>query len=315
MTLDEFRAEWTDSGRDYITAHTSGSTGAPKPIHLNKEDMRLSARATIDFFGIRPYDLLAIPLAIDYIAGKMMAVRAWESGAKLHDEAPSRTPLLTLDASASVRVAAIVPQQIAGIIDAPCHIDHIIVGGAPTTAEAEMEALAGRPESAWWATYGMTETCSHVALRRFGTKEYRALPGVSFSTDDDGRLTIIRDGASWSPLATNDVVELIDSTTFLFRGRADNAIISGGLKIHPEEVEALIAPLMSGRQYYVAAKQSAEWGMEPALVIEGEADPESGTALLEEAARLTGRIKRPRSVIWMKSLPRTQSGKIIRRTF
>ncbi len=116
-------------------------------------------------------------------------------------------------------------------------------------------------------------------------------------------------------MVTNDIVDLIDNHTFIFRGRADNAIISGGLKIHPEEVERLIAPALDPYRFYVTARTSAEWGSEVALVVEGAAPADGGRALLDAAALLAGRIRRPRSIIWLDSLPLTDSGKIKRQTF
>lgn len=313
MTYDEFIASWLDSTTLSIEAHTSGSTGKPKPIFLTKEDMRLSARATIDFFGIHAGDILAIPLAADYIAGKMMAVRALESGARLLAEKPSRNPLGEI--VEPIKLAAIVPQQIQGILKARCPIEHIIVGGAPVAPDVEKAALEMRPDSKWWATYGMTETCSHVALRPFGEEQFRALPSSVFSTTPDGRLVITHSSASWSPVITTDIVTLIDSESFIYRGRADHAIISGGIKIHPEEVEKLIAPAMEGRRYYITGRQSVDWGTEVALVMEGEPDASLEAKLLTRADALAGSIRRPRSVIWLSSFPLTQSGKIIRKTF
>lgn len=308
MTYEDFAEEWRSPLR-YVTAHTSGSTGTPKEIRLSKHDMELSAKATIDFFGIRRGDLLATPLAADYIAGKMMAVRAFIAGATLLDERPSRKPLSGV--TENVKLAAIVPQQIEGLVDAPCPIEHVIVGGAPVSPEAERLA-ASRVTTAWWATYGMTETCSHVALRRFGESCYTALPGVIFTTDRRGCLVINRKGASWSPVTTNDIVTLLSPASFVFRGRADNAIISGGLKIHPEEVEQIIAPAFDGRRFYITGIPSERWGEEPLLVVEGAADSDGGKALVEACAALAGRVKRPRSVRFIPQFKLTSSGKIIR---
>lgn len=318
MTYEEFYAEWRNDS-DHVSAHTSGSTGTPKPVMLSKADMRLSARATIAFFGIKGNHLLATPLSADYIAGKMMAVRAAESGARLHVEQPSRQPLATLSHDERVRLAAIVPQQITGLVAAQCAIDHVIVGGAPCTPEQEREAIGLRSDACWWATYGMTETCSHIALRAFGDNRYHALPGVSLSVDARGCLVITAPEAGWSPVVTNDMVELLDPTTFIFRGRADNVIISGGIKIHPEEVERIIAPALTGRRFYIRAVASSLWGSEPQLVVEGAPDSDGGTALLERCDTLLtaalgrrGHIMRPKSVIFIPSLPITSTGKLKR---
>ncbi|MBD5346931.1 MAG: AMP-binding protein [Bacteroides sp.] len=315
MTYKDFYEEWLDPDRDYVSAHTSGSTGVPKPVHLSKKDMLASARATVKFFDIRQGDQLATPLSADYIAGKMMAVRAMESGAHLIVEPPSRHPLSSCSQLDRVKLIAIVPQQIDGLLASGVKVDNVIVGGAATSPDAEARALEAWPATAWWATYGMTETCSHVALRRFGYQEYHALPGVEFSQTIDGRLVISSEGVSWSPVVTNDIVKLSGPTSFHFLGRADNAIISGGIKIHPEEVEKLIAPALGKNKFYISSKKSELWGAEPVLVVEGTPPPDGGKRILEHTASLAGSIKRPRSIVWLPSFPLTSSGKIIRRAF
>lgn len=314
MTTASFIRQWMEADTS-IAAHTSGSTGTPKPIALSKSDMASSAGATIDFFGITSSDLLALPLSPDYIAGKMMIVRAMMSRATLWAEPPSRRPMTLLGPDVSVKLAAIVPQQIDGAIEARCSIRHIIVGGDAVPPDLEQKALAGRPDTSWWSTYGMTETCSHVALRPFGSDTYTALPGVSFSTGPDGCLVISRWGATWSPVMTRDIVELLTPSSFRFIGRADNAIVSGALKIHPEEVERLIAPAMGQRRFYVTSRPSALWGREVVVAVEGEEDPDGGEALLARLASLTGPIKRPRGVIFIPAFSMTDSGKVRRQKF
>ncbi|MCM1028209.1 MAG: AMP-binding protein [Pseudoflavonifractor sp.] len=313
MTLKDFIKEWT-SCDPFITAHTSGSTGFPKEIKLLKADMEQSAIATIVFFGIRPGDLLATPLSPDYIAGKMMAVRAMLAQASLYTETPSRCPFSLLNGD--IALAAIVPQQVESVAtNSQCRFRNVIVGGAPLAPEQEEMALSSSSVTAWWATYGMTETCSHVALRRLGELSYTALPGIRFATDDRGCLVISRQGASWSPVVTNDVVELVSPTEFRFIGRADNTIVSGAVKIHPEEVEKLIAPALDGRRFYVTSRPSERWGQEVILVVEGKAMAGEEAAILEKTAALAGHIKAPKGLIFIDSLQLTSSGKIKRERF
>lgn len=158
----------------------------------------------------------------------------------------------------------------------------------------------------------MTETASHVALRPFGSQVYRALPGVTFSSDSRGCLVIARSGASWSPVVTNDVIRLLSREEFIFVGRVDNVIISGGIKIHPEEVETLTAPALEGRVAVIVGRKSERWGEEPVLVVEGEPDGDGGVARLEACVALAGSILRPRDIFFTPRLPRTSSGKIRR---
>ncbi len=305
-----FIDQWLDTN-DYIVAHTSGSTGTPKPIRLLKTDMMLSARATIAHFGLNADSTLVLPLSDDYIAGKMMIVRSQVLGARLIVEPPSRRPLAT-DPGCTVNLIAIVPQQIDGLIASPAHVCSAIVGGAPVSPDEERRALDMRPDIVWWATYGMTETCSHVALRRFGSDTYHALPGITFATDERGCLVISNPYASWSPLVTNDIVTLVSPHAFRWHGRADNVIISGGLKLHPEEIERHLAGILSPGTYYIAPRPSREWGTEAILVVQGGDDQELANHILTEARRVLPSHMCPKDVVFIPEIQRTSTGKIRR---
>lgn len=305
-----FIDQWTDD-KDYVTAHTSGSTGSPKPIRLLKDDMRLSARSTNEFFKIREGSKLVLPLSEDYIAGKMMIVRALESGADIIVEQPSRTPLQN-SLPYTVDLVAIVPQQIDGIISSPCGIRNIIVGGAPVSPEVEQNAIKSRPETSWWATYGMTETCSHVALRQFGDEAFHAMPGITFDVDDRDCLIINNPYATWSPVITNDVVRLLSAHSFMWLGRSDNVIISGGLKIHPEKLERIISSIITDRNFYITGSASEKWGTECVLVLEGEYDDPLSYLLTEELKKVLSPVERPKKIVFKEQFRTTSSGKIIR---
>lgn len=310
MTGDTFLQQWRDAS-DSIAAHTSGSTGKPKNINLLKNDMAVSARATCRFFNINADSFLVCPLSTDYIAGKMMVVRAEISGADLRLEQPSNRPLANFNGHADL--VAIVPSQIEGLIDAATHctISNVIVGGSPMSRRQE-ELLYTAPFTSF-ATYGMTETCSHVALRRIqrGNNIFTALPGITFSVDNRGCLVIASDVMSFGRITTNDMVEIIDSTRFIWKGRYDNVIITGGLKVHPEELELELSRYID-RPFYISGTNDDKWGSIVTLNIEGE---EFDTAELMQAISVhfdTARQMIPRIVVFHKAFNRTSSGKIIR---
>ena len=306
MTLEEFKDEW-QSDVPYITAHTSGSTGQPKEIRLLKADMRLSAIATNRRFGIDSSSVLAIPLSMDYIAGKMMAVRAFEAGCRLMVLPVSNR----LEIRGHVDLLAIVPSQSASLI-ADCDIENIgnvIVGGAKISA-ADRAMLADAPFNAY-CTYGMTETCSHVALAdiRDSSLTYRAMPGIGFSTDERGCLCISSQTMSFGSLQTNDVVELIDRESFRWIGRADNVINSGGIKIMAEKLEELLSVVIKS-PFYVTAYPHPKWGEVPVVVVESDS---SALPRLESAVdALNLGISRPQRIVCVDCLPRTSNGKIRR---
>ncbi len=312
MTLADFRRQWSDE-TPYIEAHTSGSTGEPKLIRLLKSDMELSARATCERFGITARSHLASPLSTDYIAGKMMAVRSIVSGARLTELPQSRFPLDVYDGDA-IDLLAIVPAQIPDLLKAlerGVEIRNVIIGGAPV-APAE-EAMLTDCRAAVYATYGMTETCSHIALRPMGEDVYTTMPGIKVELNPDGCLRIDTGHMSVGVLDTRDVAEVISPTRFRWLGRKDNVILSGGLKLHPEEIERRLAPVMGARQFYITKRASTLWGEEAVMVIiDGvEIDDDLQRAVNEA---LPGEM-RPKDIILDPSPEHTATGKLKRRSF
>lgn len=309
--LKAFLQEW-HSTTPFITAHTSGSTGTPKSIRLLKSDMVASARATIAHFGITSDSVLGLPLSIDYIAGKMMAVRAEVVGCRLLTLPVSNNLCIT----ERVDLLSVVPAQLAALLMRPereRNVKRYLLGGAtPGRALIDMIVATGVEV---WAGYGMTETCSHVALRRLdGVSElYTAMPGIRFESDPRGCLVVCSERFSWQRLVTNDVVELMSDREFRYVGRADNIINSGGIKVSPERIEALICDSATDPlpPFYITARPSAKWGQQPVAMVEGSD---------REAVLIGALVKtiewprgwRPAAVVAVESFARTDSGKVIR---
>lgn len=305
----DFIDEWYDRRKDYIIARTSGSTGDPKAIRLLKSDMEISALATCRYFGINGSSILACPLSPEYIAGKMMIVRAIVSGARLVVESPSNSPLRRWRYGRP-DLTAIVPSQIDGMLEnTGGKLGSVIVGGAPVT-ESQERTMVGSGIG-FYATYGMTETCSHVALRKAGGTAFEALPGFRFTADQRGCLVIESETMSFGRLVTNDIVMLLDERHFQWKGRFDNVIISGGIKLFPEEIEREIAPFVTGHDFFVTSRPSERWGEELVMVVEAE---DLDTDALDRAISLNiDHRHKPKAYILKKSLPRTETGKLLRR--
>lgn len=310
-SLSDFLSEW-NSQADYVVARTSGSTGVPKEIRLAKSDMVASARATNAFFGIDRRSVLAIPLSMDYIAGKMMAVRAIVAGCRLVVLPVSND----IDLDGHVDLLSVVPSQARRLLErgiGPSDVGALLVGGAGVDRQLEHDIVSAGFNA--WLGFGMTETCSHVALRRFGATDglYRAMPGISFETDSRGCLVIVGDGFSWRRLVTNDVVSLDSDVSFRWLGRADNVVNSGGIKVMPEEVEDYIRERVPEwfPEFYVTGAPSERWGEVVALVFAGA---ESDVPRVRECigAMSWRRGHRPVVIKWIAELPRTESGKIRR---
>ena len=245
MTVEEFLAQWNDASPT-MEVRTSGSTGTPKLIYIEKERMRASARMTCDFLGLKPADTALLCMPLDYIAGKMMVVRALERNMKLLSVEPSGHPLADNTLSdlneGIVHLAAMVPLQVWNTLRVPeererlHHIKHLIIGGGAIPQELEQE-LRTIPINVW-SSYGMTETLSHIALRRISEDYYSPLPGISLSQDQDDCLIINAPALCAQTLYTNDIVRFHGKDRFQVIGRRDNTICSGGIKIQIEQVEA-----------------------------------------------------------------------------
>ncbi len=294
-----------NDGNDYVEVKTSGSTGVPKVIRLPKRDMIRSAEASCKIFGIDSRSRLVCPLSAEYIAGKMMIVRAMVSGAELFMETPSNKPL-TMDYG-SIDLLPVVPSQLVCLLSDTFKAEKIktvIVGGGPVPAN-----LLDKVKSASFhafATYGMTETSSHVAIRDLRRDEavFTALPGISFETDADSCLKVSAPEFSFDGIQTNDVVNLIDEKSFGWVGRRDNVIITGGVKVHIEEIEQKIAPLMNG-EYYIVGVPDEFWGQKVVLYTVKEINPDSLRSVLTK-------YELPKEIRMVKEMQYTPTGKIRR---
>ena len=307
-SLNRFLEQWFDNS-DVIIAHTSGSTGAPKEIRLLKSDLINSARATCQYFKIGEGSCIVNPLSIDYIAGKMMIIRAIVSGAELWNEHPSLSPLNDWSFDKYIDLLPVVPSQIPGLIESKKinFIRNLIIGGAklPSSIEEQLKQLNINA----YCTYGMTETCSHVALRSINDNAYRAMPGFQFSNDNRNCLIIESETMSFKQLITNDIVELNDSTSFRWLGRYDNVINSGGIKLFPEMIESKIESLFQGRNFYISSRESERWGNELILIVEG---CEKIKYLHESLSERLSKYEIPKQIIYKENLEKTSSGKIKR---
>lgn len=243
MTLKEFQNEWYNAS-DKMQVHTSGSTGKPKTLLVEKCRMEASARITCDFLGLKEGDSILLCMPLDYIAGKMVVVRSIVRHLQLIEVKPSGRPLQFLDKAPDF--VAMVPMQVYNSMKEEQDlyilkkIKNLIIGGG-AIEDSMSEKLKEFP-NAVWSTYGMTETLSHIALRRLSGENasewYKPFPSVNVYLNDDGCLVINAPVVCRETLVTNDIAEISeDGTMFRVIGRKDNVIDSGGIKIHIEDVE------------------------------------------------------------------------------
>ena len=320
MTLEDFFSEWNNDS-DRVLVHTSGSTGKPKPMMVEKKRMLNSARITCDFLGLKPGDSALLCMSLDYIAGKMVVVRSIERHLHLISVSPSGHPLK--DVNKEITFAAMVPMQVYNTLQVPeererlTHIRHLIIGGGAIDASLEKELRSLPGNIAIWSTYGMTETLSHIALRRINGAEasewYQPFDSVKISQTDEGCLVIDAPLVCAETLVTNDIVEIesyiynkVEKLRFRIKGRKDNVICSGGIKIQIEEVEEFLKPHLE-KPFMLAKKKDEKFG-EIAVLLSENKEIKTVEATVR---RLLSDYKYwiPREFRYVEHLPLTETGK------
>ena len=306
--IGEFLLQWTDSSKT-VTVKTSGSTGKPKSIKLSKQAMVHSAIATGDYFKLEPENSALMCLPATFIAGKMMIVRAIILGLRLDLVAPNSKPLELV--KKKYMFSAMVPMQLQNSLKHLDKVRTLIVGGAKVSDDL----LAKLQESSTtvYATYGMTETITHIAVKKLNKRKansskpvFEVLPNVEISLDDRNCLIINAPYLNTTLIVTNDVVKLYSKTTFDLLGRIDNVINSGGIKIHPEQLEATLASQINS-DFIIASRKNKTLGEEVILVVEGDK-----YILKKEIFNTLKKYEVPKSIFFIKHFNRTSSGKINR---
>ena len=309
MSLDEFLSEWRNDSQQ-ILVHTSGSTGTPKPLWVEKRRMKASARITCDFLGLRPGNTALLCMPLDYIAGKMMVVRSLVRQLRLINVEPSGHPLA--DIGEPIDFAAMVPLQVFNSLQVAeererlMRVRHLIIGGGAIDEQISRQLLDF--PYAVWSTYGMTETLSHIALRRLSGHEasewYTPFPSVSVSLSADGCLVIDAPEVNDSQLVTTDLAELRPDGRFRILGRKDNVICSGGVKIQIEQVEQLLRPHVNV-PFLITKRSDLRLG--ECVVLLTECSP--ADSLRSVCQQVLPRYWQPCHYITVSRIPLTPTGK------
>lgn len=314
----QFCQEWL-LGKETFRLTTSGSTGLPKTIQLTRHQMEISAKATGQALHLQKGDGALVCLNTAYIAGIMMLVRGLTLEMDLILVTPTSSPLQEVNASQQIDFAAFVPLQLHTMlleqkeetIQKLNRMKAIIVGGA--AVNAELELLIQSLTVPVFSTYGMTETVSHIALRRLNGSErqteYKTVPGVLIGTDERGCLKILSPATLNEWIQTNDVVELTSPDRFQWLGRADYTINSGGVKIQPEKLESVLEKILPENgiaNFFIAGLPHPQLGEAVTLFVEG---PMLSFDLSQMKALITERFHFPKAIIVLNTFPKTPTGK------
>ena len=330
-----FGRAWQSKQATFVL-HTSGSTGAPRPIPLTRSQMRASAELTGQAVGLQAGDAALCCLNTAYVAGTMMLVRALTLGLKLTLVEPSGNPLAHFHPDTTrFDFLAFVPLQLQTILEQTPdkigilnRVKAIFLGGAATSPA--QENLLQTIVAPVYATYGMTETVSHIAIRRLNgteaTEHYTALPGVELGVDGRGCLNIRAAASNFERIQTNDVVEWVDHELphhqFIFLGRADSIINTGGVKVQPERVERVIQAVLAragiAPRLFVGGRPDERLGQQLVLIVEGDRTVQQAIETTKEQwasaiRQEIGPYAVPKATIFAPTFCETPTGKIHRR--
>lgn len=308
-----FLNEWF-SDSDFVSAQTSGSTGESKQIELPKSVMVKSSERTIEYFKLQKGDRLLLSLSCQFIAGKMMVVRA----------IVGQMDLVTVDPSGDFDIlknetfdfGAMAPNQVFKLLQSPSgkekleNIRNLLIGGS--SIPANLETQISRLKSRVVSTYGMTETASHIAIRELSGEKrsdiYNCLPGISITTNENNCLQIHVPELA-EPLQTKDIAEILSPISFRILGRADDVIISGGIKYFPETLEKKLETVIRGR-FVISSFPDEMLGEKLALVIEGK---QTDSELINQTLKkLLTPFERPKAIFFLEKFPETTNGKLKR---
>lgn len=312
--------------KDFIEVKTSGSTGKPKTIQLQKKYMVNSAIATGKYFELSEKTTALLCMSVNYIAGKMMLVRALILGWHLDYVEASSNPLKNLEKQYDF--TAMVPFQLHNSVEEIQKVKKIIVGGGSISKEllSKIQPL----ETEIFATYGMTETITHIAVKRLNNfslckqntrhadlvsaSHYVTLPNISISLDNRSCLVIDAPTISDEKIVTNDLVELVSKTEFKWLGRFDTVVNSGGMKLIPEQIEEKLVELFEN-SFFVAGIPDAVLGEKLILVVEKGKKKIDKTDLFKKMKLLQSLLKYeiPKEIYILNRFVETETKKINRK--
>lgn len=321
--LDEFLREWESGGS--ISARTSGSTGEPKLIQLSRKHVERSATRSIEYFGLTSESRLHAAMSFKFIGGKMMIARSLLSGCELTYSEPSAN-IEAPGGKKPVSLLSLVPAQMHFVLENISrfsNVEKFLVGGSAIDSRLWDRIVASGFDV--WESYGMTETATHVAMRKIegpadGRPRFRPFPGVRIWTDAEGCLQI-KDADIM--VSTTDLGTVDEDGTIEIIGRRDDRIITGGLKVLPQEIENIIKDKVYPfcRSFYISSVADEIWTSRLILVIvpdQDQVEEKSLQALIAaELAKIPESVLprrfRPKEIRIVDELPVTASGKLNRR--
>lgn len=311
----QFILDWI-SPSEYMMVSTSGSTGVPSKVKLLKKHMITSAAATIKHFNLEPGQRVWLCLPIDYIAAKMVVVRALTGGLELLITKPVSSP--DLAENINIDMVSMVPNQVYKLSEENKNIFQnikiLLIGGSHIDSNLE-EKLRNLSNIEVWHSYGMTETITHIALRKISKsnddKKFYPLEGVEVTGNESGNIIIDYPAIGVNSMATNDIGKVDSDGSFEIIGRSDNVIVSGGKKFHPEIIEDKIQNIIP-YEFIISSTKDSQMGENIILIVESNANIDTAENLFVSLKGKLERHEMPKKIFYLKNFVRTSNGKINR---
>lgn len=295
--------DW-ESNASSFEVLTSGTTGIPKKIIIEKSFAISSAESTLDFLNITEGQNALLCMNPSTIAGKMMIVRSIVGDLNLYIVEPKMNVDIPGE---TIHFSAMVPLQVENSISNPhfSKIQKLIIGGAVINNQLWTEIHQSNIEA--YQTFGSTETVSHIAMRKIEREKstYKTLPGIEIETNDVNQLIINAPKIGVHKLITNDIINRINHREFEWLGRKDFIINSGGVKLNPEEIETKLNPIIK-ECFFITSAPDETLGEKVVLVIEGEKNNYSKNDL----RTVLSKYQTPKNIILSSKFSLTPSGKI-----
>jgi O-succinylbenzoic acid--CoA ligase len=286
-----------------LVVHTSGTTAAPRPVELSFGNVQANALGSAVALGLDPDERWLCPLPLSHVGGLMVLLRSAVYATRAVLGPAERA------ADGDITVASLVPTQLRRLLDAGAapgdRLRAVLLGGAAATPD-----LLERARAAGWPvveTYGLTQACSQV------TVDGRPLPGVAVSLASDGEIVVEGPTVSGGgTLRTGDLGAFDERGRLRVIGRKSDTIVTGGENVAPAEVEAALLAHPAVADAGVFGRADPEWGeaVTAAVVLRAPVEPQE---LRDWVAGRLARFKVPKAVEVADTLPRTPSGKLLRR--
>lgn len=317
--------ETLEAGAPATIVHTSGTTAEPKEVVLTIGNWTWNALGSALALGLEPHDRWLCALPLSHVGGLAILIRSaiYGTTAVLHDRFDTETVLTAIERD-QVTLVSLVPTTLDRLLDiglkAPNPLRVALIGGGPLAPVLAAQAQeAGIPVA---QTYGMTEACSQVATSLPGEPETagRPLIGQHVEIAPDGEILVagptVAPGAAAADgwLYTGDCGVLDAQGRLIITGRKADTIVSGGENVAPAEVEAALLAHPAVADAGVHGRPDPQWGEAVvATVVLHEGSHAEAEELRAHVASQLARFKVPKEISFAVTLPRTPSGKLLRR--